>query len=263
MEENENVENEETVDGTENGVQQTTPKTYTQEDVDALRKDINEKNQKAWDKRWGQEKSKMERDFARKTEKQDELINLFMSQTGAKTIDDLADMSYKQYGVERPEPKNSSKDDEILGKYDAKEILELDDDSIKDEVERLNGLKRTVREEATYQELGAYLSNKKQEEKIKNEIKENGLDESILEDTDFNEFQKKFNKETPFIEVYNLYQRINPTKQKPYNAGSLKDKAFKNESEFFTQEEFMSLTSEDLKNPKIYEKAMRSRYNFK
>lgn len=53
------------------------------------------------------------------------------------------------------------------------------------------------------------------------------------------------------------------TKSKPFSAGSVTGKKVKEDSEYFTQEEFMSLTEEDLKNPKIYEKAMKSRYHFK
>lgn len=53
------------------------------------------------------------------------------------------------------------------------------------------------------------------------------------------------------------------TKNKPFSAGSVTGKKVKEDSEYFSPEEFMSLTSEDLKNPKVYEKAMRSRFQLK
>ena len=102
--ENENVELEEelTVDTSEEVIEesneQVNTKTYSQEDVDAMIKEIHEKNQKAWDKRWGQEKSKMEREF----EKRSELTNLLMKQTGSNSIDDLLNTTYEEYGMDRP-----------------------------------------------------------------------------------------------------------------------------------------------------------------
>ena len=241
----------------ENQVQET--KTYSEEEVEAIRREINENNQKAWNKRWGQEKSKMEREYAQK----DQLSNLLKEQTGKENMADLLDYSFAQYGVERPNISNS-KDEEVLGKNAAKEILELDDETIKEEANRLAGKKRSAREQATFMELGNYLTSKKQEQKLKNEIKESGIDEDILNNQDFKDFMTKFNKDTSFKDIYNLYSQTHESaKKKPFSAGSVTGKKVKEESEFFTQEEFMSLTAEDLKNPKIYEKAMKSRINLK
>ena len=69
----------------EQDVQQENTKTYSQEEVDELVKGIHEKNQNAWNKRWGQEKSKMEGNFA----KHKEVTDLLMKQTGSNSIDDL------------------------------------------------------------------------------------------------------------------------------------------------------------------------------
>ncbi|MFG6319599.1 MAG: hypothetical protein K1W33_07100 [Clostridia bacterium] len=260
MEENQNVEEVNETGASEEVVetsQQT--KTYSQEEVDKLIADNNENNQKAWNKRWGQEKSKMERQF----EKERELSNLLQTQTNAKDIDELLDISYKQYGQERP---NNSKDEEILGKNDAKEILELDDlESIESEANRLASKKRSAREEATFLELGNYLTAKKSEAKRKEEIKEAGIEETLLENAEFKEFMNKFNKDTSLKDIYDIYSKTttNSKKEKPFSAGSLKGNASKEESEYFTQDEFMALTAKDLENPKIYEKAMKSRTMFK
>lgn len=238
---------------------QATTKTYSEEEVEAIKKQINEDNQKAWNKRWGREKSKMEREYAKK----DELINLLKEQTSKDNIDDLLDMSYEQYGIEKPNVSNS-KDEEILGKYDAKEILELDDETIEEEANRLAGKQRTAREQATFMELGNYLTSKKENEKRKKEIKESGIDEEILDNQNFKDFMNKFNKDTSVSEIYDLYSKTHDTaKKKPFSAGSVNGRKAKEESEYFTQEEFMALTAEDLKNPKIYEKAMKSKEFFK
>ena len=230
-EEEKNVD-EEVVNGSDTSVtedeisnqQEQITKTYSEEEVEEMKKEIHQKNQEAWNKRWGQEKTKLEREYAKK----DELVNLLQSQTSANSIDDLLNMSYAQYGVERQSISNS-KDDEVLGKYDAKEILELDDESIEEEANRLAVKKRTAREDATFKELGNYLTSKKNETKIKNEIKEAGIDEKVLEDEEFKSFMNKFNKDTSVKEIYDIYSKTNTKeqKEKPFSPGSLKDKKIK------------------------------------
>lgn len=237
---------------------QETTKTYSEEEVEAIKKQINEDNQKAWNKRWGREKSKMEREYAKK----DELINLLKEQTSKDNIDDLLDMSYEQYGVEKPTISNS-KDEEILGKYDAKEILELDDETIEEEANRLAGKKRTAREQATFMELGNYLTTKKENEKRKKEIQDAGIDEEVYNNQDFKDFMGKFNKDTSVKDIFDLYSKTHETeKKKPFSAGSVKgtNKKDLNEvKEYYTYEESLNFTREDFdKNPKLFEAVERS-----
>ena len=262
MENEEKVEEVETteVQGEETTQQET--KTYSEEELnqklEEMRKQINEANQKAWDKRWGREKSKMEKEFA----KERELAKVMQEQTQAKNMDDLLDLTYQNYGVERPVYSNP-KDDEILGKYDAKEILTWDDVSIEQEANRLAGMNRTAREEATFIELGKYLTDKKAKEKRIQEIKESGIEESILENKDFQDFSSKFNDGTSMKDIYDMFSRLQPKKEKPFSPGSTNTTKVNETSEFFTLEEFKNLTAKDLENPVIYEKAMRSRVHFK
>lgn len=246
----------------ENSNQQETTKTYSEEELNQRLKEqrnkINQDNQVAWNKRWGQEKSKMEREF----EKRNELANLLMKQTGTNSIDDLLNTTYQEYGMERPK---NTRDEERLGKLDAQELLELNDEQIEEEANRLSYLDRTTREEATFMELSRYLTEKKEEAKRKEEIKESGIDESLLENQEFQEFMEKFNKNTSLKDIYEIYSQTQnkpAKKEKPFSAGSANGKKVKEESEFFTEEEFFALTKEDLKNPKIFEKAMKSRLNF-
>lgn len=232
-------------------------RTYSEEEVEQIKKQMIEDNQKAWNKRWGQEKSKMERDFA----KQNELAELLMKQTGHKSIDDLLNTSYEEYGMERPK---NTRDEERLGKLDAEEILELDDAFIEQEANRLATMNRSVREDTTFKALGKYLTDKKAEAKRNQELKESGIEESVFNSDDFKSFMSKFNENTSLKDIGEMYSKMNSTsvKKKPYSAGSLKNNQIKETSDTFTEEEFMALTAEDLKDPKVYEKAMKSRYNF-
>lgn len=266
MEENEEVELEvNDLDNTsevevEQEVQQENTKTYSQEEVDAMVKEIHEKNQKAWNKRWGQEKSKMEESFA----KYKEVTDVVMKGTGANSVDDLLTNAYTQYGVERPKSTRNTKDEERLGKLDAQDILELEDEYILEETKRLASIERTPREEAKFLELGMYLKNKEKQEKRNQEIKENGFNADIVNSNEFKEFSEKFNEKTSLKDIYDIYSKTHTTtKQKPFSAGSAKGKFVKEESEFFTVDEFNALTEEDLKDDKVYEKAMRTMTHLK
>lgn len=265
MENEENVDLEEldtidtSEDSTEETEQQKNTKTYSEEEylaeIERVKAQMKEDNQKAWNKRWGQEKAKMEREFAKKNE----AVNLFMQQTNTTNVDDLLNYSYEQYGVERPSVKPNSKDEEILGKYDAKEILELNDEMIEEEANRLAGIKRTAREEATFVELGNYLTTKKAEAQRKKEIKENGFDEEIVNSDDFKEFSKKFAEKTSLKDIYDIYSKTTgKVKEKPFSAGSANGKAVKEDTEYFTVDEFNALTEKDLEDERIYRKAMKT-----
>lgn len=233
------------------------PKTYSQEELDKLLKEKDEANQKAWNKRWGQEKAKMEM----ANSKRDELIDLLQKQTQTGSVDELLDLSYKQYKVERPV---NTKDLEKLGKADALEILALDEESIVEEANRLADLvERDPREQAKFMEIGKYLSDKKQKQKIEKELEETGITRDIYDSSDFQNVLSKFNDNISLKEVYDYYIATSQSqKDKPFSAGSLKDSGKKQESEYFTRDEFEALTREDLKDRRIFEKAMRSRSRF-
>lgn len=260
---NENDEVNETSASEEVVENQETTKTYSEEELQAKleeqRNKINEDNQKAWNKRWGREKSRIEKEYAEK----DELINLLSQQTGKDSLTDLLDYSYEQYGVERQAVSNS-KDEEILGKYDAKEILELDDEEIEEEANRLAGItNRTAREQATFMELGNYLTNKKETERIKKEIKDAGIDETLYNNQDFKDFMSKFNRTTPISDVYELYQKTHEVKkEKPFNAGSLtgtNKKDLNEVKDYYTYEESLQFTKSDFdKNPALFKAVCNS-----
>lgn len=233
-------------------------KTFTLEEVEEMKSKLKEEYETSFDekfnKRWGHEMSKRNRENAGK----DELINLLKTQTGKEDIEELLNLSYEQYGLERPTISNS-KDDEILGKYDAKEILDLDDESIEEEANRLASIsKRTAREQAAFMEIGNYLTSKKLEAQRKKEIEEAGIDEAILNNQEFKEFSSKFNENTSLKDIYDIYSKTksNTKKEKPFNAGSLKgtNKSNKNEvKDFYSYEESLNFTREDFnKNPTLF-----------
>lgn len=253
----ENNENENQVTEPVN-VESNEVKTYTQEEVDALKIQLQADYEKTFDdkfnKRWGREKSKLEKSKA----KEEELVNLLKSQTGKNSIDELLDLSYEQYGVEKPKETKNSKDDEILGKYDAKEFLDTDDYSeIEFEANRLAQIpNRSAREQATFMELAGYLSNKKLQAKRQKELEESGIDKELLKNDEFIDYMGKFKEDTPIKFIYENYSKSKVPKEKPFSAGSLTGTNVEDKNkikDFYTFEESKQFTRKDFdNNPELW-----------
>lgn len=262
-EEKENVVDTESTETAE--VETTQPevveeKKYTQAEIDGMKAKWEGNYQKRLDKAIAR---KM-KEYDDESFKKDQLISVLKEQTNKETLDDLLDMSEQQYGVTIQRTRTSKNDERVLGKHDAEEILEIqDDDYAEKELNRLANLKRTEREEETYSELKSNLETRKLEAQRKKEIKDNGLDEELVNSDNFKAFEQKFSKETPITDIYEMYEKINGVKEeKPFSAGSLKDTKSKQTDEFFTLDEFNALSAKDLDDPKIYEKAMKSMNHF-
>lgn len=245
---------------TETPAVENTEKTYSQADID----DMKAKWESGFQKRLGKEIDKKLRTYEAENFKKDQLINVLKEQTQRETIDDLLDMSEEQYGVTIPRTRTNHNDEKVLGKHDAEEILELQDDEFAEsELNRLANLKRTEREEETYSALKSNLETRKFAAEREKEIKQNGLDEEVINSKDFKDFESKFSKGTSITDVYDLYEKLNGVKEeKPFSAGSLKDTKAKQTDEYYTLEEYQALTSKDLDDPKVYEKAMKSMRHF-
>lgn len=236
--------------------------TYTPEEVEQIKAQIKEENEKSFNDRFNKQWSKKMSKFEKEHQKDSELINLLKEQTGKNNIDDLLNFSYETYGVQKPDNSVDDKDSEVLGKHDAQEIISLDDlEEIESEVERLGSMKRTRREETTFNMLESYLNETKKKEKIKKEVQEAGIDESILQDTNFTEFAKDFKEDTPITRVYELYSKMNE-KEKPFSAGSLKGTKQQDKNgvkDYYSYEESLQFTRADLdRNPELFKAIERS-----
>lgn len=239
--------------------QQENTKTYSKEEVETIKKQIHEDNQKAWNKRWGREKSLMEEKYS----KERELVNLLQQQTNTNNIDDLLKLSYEQYGLERPSISNP-RDEEILGKVYAQELIDLNDKSaIEEEANRLSRISnRNAKEETMFMELGKYLTENKKKESRMKELESLGISEkNLLDDEKFKVYMGKFKDEIPLKEIYENYQLTQPKKEQPFIEGSVKDnKTMPNEvKDFYTPEEAKKFTKKDFdRNPKLFQAVKNS-----
>lgn len=237
-------------------------KTYTQEDIDKI---------------VSQTKAKVERKYrkeeASKLSKSKQLEETIRAGLGLTDEDDVLSKVrdfYKEQGVDIPEfDTENNRDAEILGKADANEIIEMYED--KDIEARANELaikqkrgKTTARENAEFFRLGEYLTAQLEEK----ELKESGVDTSILQDKDFKAFANNFKTGTKISDVYKMWKKMNgeedKTPKKPASTGSSQSTVPDNkEKEFYTPEEVDKLSSKDLDNPTIWKRVRESMKRWK
>lgn len=267
----ENVDNEEVVDE-ENEVEEFSDNSDTSEEKEEQPKmlteqEANELAEKIAKEREARAYRKAEREKREEFKPYEELANLLRAGTGK---DDLAEIKndftnfYKNEGIEIPDNKrNSEREEKILAKADAEEIIGLGEDEVNrvaNEIYNKPLDKRTLREKEIFDILGRHAL----QEKARKELIQKGVDEKILEDNSFKSFASKFNVSTPISEIYEVYQKMNAKdevipKEKPASPGSVRDTQVQKEKDFYTPEEVDALTDADYdKNPKLIDIVKKS-----
>lgn len=249
-EETEEVNDKETEEEVNN--EKTEKKKYYSEEE--LREEV-DKNVKG---RLARERKAIERENAPLYEIENTLKTVLGVNKREELVDSLNNY-YKEQGLDIPKYASlNNKDAERLGKLDAQEMIEvLELKEIEERLKELASLKEkdkmNYREEVEFLELGKYLSN---ELKIR-ELKEKGIDQKIIGSKEFREFSKKFNKDTPITEVYDLYSKINIKKvNKPASTGSTKSNITTTDKDFYSKEEVANMSKNDVK--KNYDKIRKS-----
>lgn len=228
-------------------------KTYTQEEVNRV---------------VSQEKARLERKYhksqeskLRRAKELEDTIRAGLDLTDDDDVLSKVKDFYKEQGIDIPDSTSiDNRDAEILGKADAREIIDTCDD---DEIEaRANELaikqkqgKCSARENAEFFKLGEYLTNKLEEK----ELKANGKDVEILQNKEFKQFAKRFNRDTKISEIYDLWEKVSSNKpKKPASTGSLKSTVPNNGvKEYYTPEEVDKLDKE-LDDPNIWQRVRNS-----
>jgi hypothetical protein len=254
MENNENLvtETEEVV--TENVEQTTeeTPKTYTEDELNAKVNEI-------VGKRIARKEAKIRKEYDRKY---GELEEVLRAGTG-KDYDNTEDMTgylkgfYEKRGIKMPEkPSYNDRDNAILAKAEADDIISAGFDEVVEEVDRLaeKGVANmTAREKAVFKTLAEY--RKATEES--RELSSLGVTEDVYRSEDFKKFASQFNPTTPIKDVYNIYRQTQPKKEvKPM--GSMRDSQITKEKDYYSPDEIARLTPSELKDPNVWEVVRRS-----
>lgn len=246
------------VEQTEN-VEQTTeetvaPRTYTQEEVDAI---VGKAKARA--------KAKVEKDYQRKY---GGLEDVLRAGTGKESVEEMTDTFaefYRNKGITIPEkPSYSQKDLEVLARAEANEIINSGYEDVVEEVDRLTAVgaaNMTAREKALFKVLAEH----RQSAERGHELSKIGVTEDVYNSREFQDFAGKFNANTPIKDIYDIYNKTQPKKEiktmgsmKNHNSG---DKGVK---DFYTVDEARKFTKKDFdENPALFAAVEKSMHRWK
>ena len=247
MSENEILVTEEVAENTENTVEETPVKTYTQEEVDAI---VGKAKARA--------KAKIEKDYQRKYGGLEEVLK---AGTGKESVEEMTDTFaefYRNKGVKIPEkPTYSDKDIDVLAKAEAQEIINAGFEDVVEEVDRLTAVgvaNMTAREKALFKVLAEHRQSAEQSAEL-NKI---GVTEEVYNSKEFRDFASMFNPNTPIQKIYETYAKTTKPKKEIKTMGSMKQRQETGAKDYYTPEEIERLTMADLDDPKVWEAVRRS-----
>lgn len=264
----ENVEENEEVVGTLEDTSKTDASKVEEEKESVKEKTYTEEEMKAEvEKNIKWRLARAERDNAKKFQEYEDIVNTLRAGMGKKdgNVQDLnKDLRkfYKEQGIEIPETVSrglSEREEKILAKAEAEEIINGGEDyinQIANEIYNIPVEMRTVRQKAIFEQLGKHVV----QEKAKSQLKEKGVDTSILEDNSFKQFASKFTAQTSIADIYDMYQKVNakevvetPKRERPASTGSTKTVTKTNTvKEYYTEEEARKFTQKELMaNPEL------------
>jgi hypothetical protein len=248
MENNETLVTEQVTENVEQTTEQT-PKTYTQEEVDAI-----------VGKRIARTEAKIRKENDRKY---GGLMEVLKAGTGKESVEEVTDTFQKFYaskGVQMPQkPNYSAKDIEILAQAEANDIINSGFEDVVDEVDRLAALgveKMTAKEKAVFKKLAEH----RQSAERGRELSSIGVTEDVYNSAEFKAFAGKFNPNTPIKDIYDIYAKTLPKKEHK-TMGSMKSNTPPDNGvkDFYSFEEAKKFTKADFdKNPALFKKVQES-----
>lgn len=249
MNENENLVAEQVTENVENTTEETA-KTYTEAEFNA-------KLDEVLGKKLARREAKIRKEYDRKYGNLEEVLK---AGTGKESVEEITDTFTKFYegkGIEMPKkPSYSERDNDILARAEAAEVIHMGYEDVVEEVDRLTELgveNMSAREKAYFKVLAEHRQNTERQ----NELAKIGVTDDEYNSREFQEFMSKFNPKTPISEIHALYAKTQPKKDiKPM--GSMKNQTVDTGvKEFYSYEEAKKFTKADFdKNPALY-KAVR------
>ena len=250
------MENENFVEQTENVEQTTeqTPKTYTQEEVDAI---VGKAKARA--------KAKVEKDYQRKYGGLEEVLK---AGTGKESVEEMTDTFaefYRGKGINIPQkPDYSAKDIEVLARAEANEIISSGYEDVVEEVDRLTAVgaaNMTAREKALFKVLAEH----RQSAERSHELNKIGVTEDVYNSQEFKDFAGKFNPNIPITDVYNIYKQTQPKKEiKTMGSMTNHNSGDKGVKDFYTRDEALKFTKKDFDdNPALFAAVEKSMLKWK
>lgn len=245
----ENVETTATEEIVGEQVETIPEKTYTQSELDEI-----------VGKRLARKEAKMRKEYDRKY---GNLTEVLKAGTGVESVEEMTDTFTKFYeskGIKFPEkPSYTDKDNEILARAEANDIINMGYDEVVEEVDRLTELgveNMTARDKALFKVLAEHRQNTERQ----NELSKIGVTEDVYNSKDFQDFASKFNSSTPIADIFNIYSKTQPKKNiKPMGSMTNKTSEDGTVKDFYTRDEALQFTKKDFdKNPALFKAVQES-----
>ena len=253
MENNENFVAEQVTENVEQTTEQT-PKTYTQEEVDAI-----------VGKRIARNEKKIRKEYDRKYGGLEEVLR---AGTGKENVEEMTDtfrQFYEKKGIKMPQqPNYSDSDIAVLARAEADDIIRSGYEDVVDEVDRLTAIgyaNMNAKEKAVFKALAEHRVNA--ERGI--ELAKLGVTEDVYNGQEFKDFAAQFNASTPIAKIYDIYAKTKPKKEHQ-TMGSMKSTGTSDNGvkDFYSFEEAKKFSKADFdKNPKLYDAVVKSMSKWK
>lgn len=225
------------------------PKTFTQQEVDDI-----------VSRRLGRRENRLRKEYE---DQYGNLVRVLRSGTGKEDLGEITEQLqqfYGQRGVTVPEKSGySDREEAILAKAEAEDIISSGYSEVVDEVERLAKLgldKMSARDKAVFQSLSTYRQNAERQQ----ELSRMGVSEDVYNGKSFQDFASKFASSTPVAEIYDIYSKMQPKKDiKPMGSMKNMESGDSGVKDYYTRDEALKFTQKDLdKNPALYQAIVKS-----
>jgi hypothetical protein len=256
MENNENFVAEQAAENVEITTEET-PKTYTEAEFNA-------KLDEVLGKKIARREAKIRKEYERKYGDLEEVLK---AGTGKESVGEITDTFrdfYAKKGIQfQQKPTYSDKDNEVLAKAEADEIIRLGLEDVVEEVDRLAEIgveNMTSREKALFKVLAEH----RQEAERSKELSQIGVTEDVYKSKEFTEFASMFNSKTPIKDIYDIYTKQQPKKEIK-TMGSMKNTAVESAvKEYYSPDEAKKFSRAELdKNPALFNAIMSSMAKWK
>lgn len=198
-------------------------------------------------------KSRLAREKKRQDKKDPEVEKVQATET--ETIEVIEKVE------KQPQTQLSEREQKILAEHFANEqYAEIEKLGIREmeyEANKLAGTKRNAAEDALFMKLGKTL--KQNADKV--ELEKQGIDGSILADSEFINFTDKLSNKLTATEKYEMYMTVTgKEKKEPETIGSIKDvKSTSELKEYYTKAEIAKFTRKDYEaNPELMKRVEKS-----
>lgn len=231
------------------------PKTYTQEEVDAI-----------VGKRIARNEKKIRKEYDRKYGGLEEVLR---AGTGKDNVEEMTDTFRKFYegkGVKMPQkPSYSDSDIAVLARAEADDIIRSSYEDVVEEVDRLTAIgyaNMTAREKAVFKTLAEH----RQKTERGRTLAKLGVTEDVYNGKEFKDFASKFNASTPIEDIYDIYAKTKPKKEHQ-TMGSMKNNDNSKDNgvkDFYSPEEARRFTKKDYdNNPALFKAVENSMLKWK